>query len=406
MPSTHRACHDHFYRTGKNILFLHLDCNHYLGDRPCIFDRLCEGCPHYSPMGPRILIVKLGMLGDVVRTGCLVSGLNQLVGEKPHVTWLTHPDAVDLVERIPGIDRAVPFSNEGLLSILSEQFSLVISLDKEPAPCSVAMKVRSKKRLGIGLSRYGTPYPINKECDHYFRLGLDDHEKFRRNRNSMPQLIYEALGMNYQGETYTLQVTVEDMRDAAICLQESGAPDNGVLIGINPGAGTIYAHKSWREDGYVDLICRLTRERDDVHIVMLGGAAEEQILEKIIREVCQVGADKKRIHHPGSDLPLGVSAAVIAQCKVVVSADTLAMHLAIAQKRHVVAIFGPTCEQEIDLFGRGEKVISPIECSPCYLKKCDKSPHCQDLITNESVANAVIRQLEAASLAEVIVEPR
>ena len=42
---------------------------------------------------------------------------------------------------------------------------------------------------------------------------------------------------------------------------------------------------------------------------------------------------------------------------VVVCSDTLGMHLAIALKKKIVVLFGPTCPQEIDLYGRGVKAL-------------------------------------------------
>ena len=103
------------------------------------------------------------------------------------------------------------------------------------------------------------------------------------------------------------------------------------------------------------------------------------------------------VFNPGSDLPMGVFTAAVERCAVLVSGDTLAMHLALATGRRSVAIFGPTCEQEIDLFGRGEKIITSAPCSPCYLRSCDLDPHCQDLISALQVAEAVQKQLNHAS---------
>ena len=54
-----------------------LDCRYFLGDRPCKFKRSCPGCKEYSPMGQRILIVKLAASGDVLRTTPLLSGLKR-----------------------------------------------------------------------------------------------------------------------------------------------------------------------------------------------------------------------------------------------------------------------------------------------------------------------------------------
>jgi ADP-heptose:LPS heptosyltransferase len=46
------------------------------------------------------------------------------------------------------------------------------------------------------------------------------------------------------------------------------------------------------------------------------------------------------------------------------------MHLAIALKRKAVVLFGPTCPQEIELYGRGSRMFKGISCSPCYKQTC------------------------------------
>lgn len=57
---------------------------------------------------------------------------------------------------------------------------------------------------------------------------------------------------------------------------------------------------------------------------------------------------------------------LIHQCHLIVTGDTLALHLAIALKKLVVTFFGSTCHQEIDLYGRGQKLIADVHCVPCY----------------------------------------
>ncbi len=397
-------------------MFLHLDCRYYLGDRPCKFNRLCEGCPHYLPMGPRVLIIKLGALGDVVRTGALLPGLTQLTaGEPPYVTWLTSPAAVDLVKRMPGVHRVLAFKEDALASLRVEKFDLLICLDKEAGPCSVAMSAQAERKLGVGLSRYGTPFPLNDAADYYFQLGLDNDEKFFKNQKSYQQLMYEALGMAYNGERFEMELTEADRASAeqkfsifeaqanrrvkpslrksagSTLKSKTSNPKSPTWIGINPGAGGVFAYKAWREEGYVNLIRAVSARRPDVRFVLLGGKEEEELLDRLYKS-----SRNAPIFHAGTDNTLGEFTALIDRCDLLVCGDTLAMHLAIARRRPVVALFGPTCEQEIDLFGNGVKIKSPIACSPCYLRKCDKDPTCQDLISDAQVIRAVNEQLQKA----------
>jgi len=74
------------------------------------------------------------------------------------------------------------------------------------------------------------------------------------------------------------------------------------------------------------------------------------------------------------------------------------MHVALALKRRVVVLFGPTSAAEIELYGLGEKIVPQMECLACYKAGCNFVPNCMDLISVEMVARAVERQLREAIL--------
>ena len=79
---------------------------------------------------------------------------------------------------------------------------------------------------------------------------------------------------------------------------------------------------------------------------------------------------------------------------MVVTGDTLAMHVALALRRRTVVLFGPTSAPEIELYGLGEKVVPDMTCLSCYKTACDFVPNCMDLISTDMVAAAVFRQLD------------
>ena len=86
------------------------------------------------------------------------------------------------------------------------------------------------------------------------------------------------------------------------------------------------------------------------------------------------------------------------RCDVLVTGDTMALHVAIALDVPCVVLFGPTCQQEIDLYGRGEKLRTSLPCSPCYARRCNESPNCMDDISVERVWSAVARWVGQRSL--------
>ena len=80
--------------------------------------------------------------------------------------------------------------------------------------------------------------------------------------------------------------------------------------------------------------------------------------------------------------------------------DSLGLHLAIALKKKVVAIFGSTPHHEIHLFGLGEKLVPNVECDilPCINKTCDKGKKCIDNIKPETVFTSINKVLSKSGL--------
>ena len=86
-------------------------------------------------------------------------------------------------------------------------------------------------------------------------------------------------------------------------------------------------------------------------------------------------------------------AALCQRCAVVLTGDTLGLHVALAVETPVIAFFGPTCEQEIDIYGQGEKLNTSLDCAPCYRRACDVSPSCMESIELSTVQAALKRLL-------------
>jgi heptosyltransferase-2 len=364
-------------------LLLQTDCRHFRGDRPCRFGRLCDGCPEYAPFEGRILVIKLAATGDVVRTTCLLPSLREAHPEA-QITWVTSAPAVPLLAPNPTIDRLLSDDPKETLPLLSERFTLVICLDKEPYPASLASRVQAQRKHGVGWSPNGVPVPLSPEGDDYFLLGVSDEEKFRRNPKTYPELIHDAVGLPWKGREYDLPLSRSAL--AAADAKLAGAGLGSGFIGLNTGAGPVFAHKGWTVEGWVALIPMLAR-RHRLPIVLLGGPHEREIHREIRAAVGDAVVDL------GTDNPVDLFAALVARCRLLVSGDTLAMHLAIAAKVPAVVLLGSTTHRELELFGRGELIVTPLPCAPCYRKSCDIEEHCMKAITPEQVAAAVARHL-------------
>jgi ADP-heptose:LPS heptosyltransferase len=386
---------------------LALDCRHFRGERPCAVgvQGVCPaGCARYRGVGKRILVIKLGALGDVIRTAALLPELKAAWPES-QVTWVSRPAGVRMLGNHPLIDRLLPFDAETICHLECERFDLCLSLDKEPAPAALAMRVHAAERRGIGLSRFGTVFPLNEECAAYFRLGLDDELKFRRNQKTHQELIYEAVGLTYRGQRYRVYPGPVHRRGAEQRWRALHVEPGEQVIGLNTGAGDAFANKTWRPDKFARLARALVGERG-WRVALLGGSREAAVNRAVAAACAALVAPPGRMAVVNVCADDGAPAlhelefaALVERCSVLVTGDTMAMHLAIALGVPCVALFGPTCAQEIDFYGRGTKIPTRLPCAPCYRRVCDKSPNCMDDISVSEVVKAVERW------AELVAEP-
>jgi len=362
---------------------LKLDCRFFRGDKPCKFACGCEGCSHYEPLGTRILIIKLDALGDVARTTPILRPLRRKC-DPCHITWLTQPRAVEMLRGHSLIDAVLPYCAESLEPLRVQRFDLVLSLDKTPRATAITMWVDALEKLGFGLSEFGTIYPLNPESEYAFRLGLDDDLKFRRNRKTYQEIIFECVKLPYKREEYAIEISPCVRAHADEALRRLGIGEREKVVGLNLGGGSAFAHKMWDAPSAIRFVARVQHEVE-CQVLLFGAARERVVMDQILH------AGLENVHSTGTDNTIGRFQALLARCSVVVTGDSLGMHLAIAERRPVVVLFGPTCAQEIELYGRGEALVSPLSCVPCYRAECDRDPTCMAAIGPEAVVAAVKR---------------
>jgi ADP-heptose:LPS heptosyltransferase len=348
--------------------FWRLDCRYFIGDRPCKLKRVCEGCEKYDPMGHRILIVKLAAIGDVLRTTPLLAGLKRAYPQS-HITWVVDREALPLLKNNPYIDRLLPFD-------------LAVGLEKEPRGAAIVSRVKAKEKKGFALGPEGNPFPLSRSGEYAFFLGLSDELKFYQNQKTYPELIFEIAELDYRGDEYLFFLSPEDEAWAEKFTKKARLKKSDRVVGLNTGAGAVFANKAWTEEGFLELIRKLKKETR-TKILLLGGPAERERNRRILKKAKAAAIDT------GCDNTLGQFAALIQLCDVVVTGDTTALHLAIGLKKNVIALFGPTCAQEIELYGRGEKIVSPVSCAPCYRRRCEVSPTCMEAISAGEVMKKI-----------------
>jgi heptosyltransferase-2 len=162
------------------------------------------------------------------------------------------------------------------------------------------------------------------------------------------------------------------------------------LVGLNTGAGGRWAYKQWTRE-HQQTFLRLCTDAG-CSVLLLGGPEEVQRHHELL-----ASAAGRPVFDGGNHNSYGAFAALVERCRVIVTSDSLAVHVAAARKVPAVVLFGPTSAAEIELYGRGTKIVpEDLECLCCYLPRCDRVPHCQALIEPATVFAAVQHWLAAA----------
>jgi len=365
-----------------------VDCRHFLGDRPCSFHKeeevKCPDCSHYHPVKTRILIVKLGAMGDVLRTTSVLPTLSEHF-KAPHLTWITRKESLDLLEKNPFLDALLETNAETLGRLQTEAFDLVINPETTKESAALASIARGKIKKGFGLSPRGSVFSYNTGANEIYRMGLRDDLK-KRNRKTYEQLICRLMDLPYGRIPPILSLKKEEVRWGEEFLSGKRYKHGRPTVGINTGGGTRWPMKRWTTEGFIELGKRLSR-RLGAQVLLFGGPAEVTINERIASQL------SRNVIDTGCFNPPRPFASLLNLCDVVVTGDSLALHIGLALHKRMVVLLGPTSEAEIDLYDLGKKITAEVDCLCCYRQVCAKSPNCMEGISVATVYRSVEEQL-------------
>ncbi len=335
----------------------------------------------------RILIVKLGAMGDVLRTTPLLRAYKSRY-PSCHISWVVDRWSFPVLESNPWIDRLLVWDRSLGEKLSRLEFDLALNLDKEKEALDTIESVRAVKKMGFGWNRERTDIGLLNPASAYaVRLGKDDELKFFRNKKTYQEISFEQAEMPYRGEEYILELSGEERSYASEYLARlPRACQAPTLIGINTGSGRRFAGKSLPEEHIVGLSRRLARS-DRCHALLLGGPEEKEKNVRLEKSAMPF-ATNGGTHHT-----IRQFAAIVERLGVVLSGDTIAMHVGIAMKVPTVAFFGSTAHAEIDLYGRGVKIVSDIECSPCYKRVCPIQEKCMSDLSIETLSGEIDKVL-------------
>lgn len=358
------------------------DCFHFRGHVPCTPHKEkgvhCDNCPEFRERTGRILIIKLGAAGDVIRTTPLLAPL-RIQYPNHQLTWVTEFPA--LLPKI--VDDPLLMNTENVLWLRHTKFDLVINLDKDRQACALAAEITADRKIGFTLADNGVCRPITEghsasmaaAVENKFLTGLFDDVN-QACTQSYPQEIFSICGYEFKGEEYVVD-------RPSLGTMDFGLPRGKALVGLNTGCGGRWTSRLWPENHWAELARNL--QDAGYAVVLLGGPEEHEKNQRL--------AEASGATYPGH-FSLQIFTGLMDQCDLVVSAVTMAMHLALGLGKKLVLfnnIFNP---HEFELYGRGI-ILSPEQKCTCFFKpRCTAEKFCLETLQPGTVQQAVNSLLE------------
>lgn len=344
---------------------LKFDCRHFKGHIPCkpnkLRDKVCRSCDEYSPVNKRILIIKLGAIGDVIRTTPLVVRFRK---NYPgcHISWVTlTPDVLPADQ----VDAIYKFDFPSIYSIQNQKFDIAINLDKETDACSLLKDVSANQKFGFtwedGHIALATP-----AAEHKLITGLFDNISKVNTKNYMEE-IFEICHLDFQDEPYILNFN-KDLAAKWHIIKDKAAGEK--IVGLNTGCGKRWQTRLWPDEYWIELISAL--KENGLFPVLLGGADEHE-KNTFLNQ-------KTQAYYPGH-FSLQEFISLTSNCDIIVTQVSMMMHIAIGLKKPLILmnnIFNP---HEFYLYNNGVIVGPESGCDCYYGNTCKRDRNCmQDLL--------------------------
>ena len=295
----------------------------------------------------KILIIKLGAKGDVVRTLPILKVLKQKYPNS-EIQWITKPQSKQILETISDIDKIHALPCE-----IEEKFDILYNFDIEPEATILASKIEAKKKYGF-YSEPDNDYAVsfNLPAEYYLNTLFDDELK-KENKKTYQEMMFQAAELPYNKEHYPLVLDKESKQYAENFIKENNLKTEK-LIGIHLGSSPRWPSKAWHSDKIKEFI-KAAREKE-YEILLFGGPDEIQKHEKLVFELNQQGI-KVHKNNPNNTDKEFVS--LVNLCKKMICSDSLSLHISLALKKPTIALFFCTSPNEVESYDLLKKIISP-----------------------------------------------
>jgi heptosyltransferase II len=347
----------------------------------------------------RILIRATNWIGDSVMSMPAVQRLRELA-PVAYIAMLCPGKLTDLWRHNPYLNDLIPFGrNVDLDDLREREFDVAIIFPNSFRSAWECKRANIPRRIGFAghwrrfLLTDVVRQPRSERASYETRsvAGKKFRVKvFRSTRHQSEHYldIVSHLGGSRDPAPPRIRLAIEEMPALNKFLRDDGRP----VVAINAGAEYGPA-KRWPAERFAQTAIKVT-EAADVRWLIVGGKGDIEIAGQIEAQLRDAQLpDSSVINVAGKTTVLDLCA-LLRFTKLLLTNDTGPMHIAAALGTPTVSIWGSTSpELTGPLSPRSVVIRQPVECSPCFLRKCPIDFRCMDRIQVNEVVAAVLKQL-------------
>lgn len=300
----------------------------------------------------KILIIKLGYsetldpeisrvpsLGDVLRSTPVLRALKEKYPDS-HITWLVSEEAEPLLFNNTFIDKILTWDEFVPFQIMKEKFDILINLEKIPGVCALADMADAWTKYGFRFDTVEGDYQAYEKGMSFIDY-LKEKQANGKPKDVWQKVLIEMLGAQWKEQEYVIGYQPKTVETYD--------------VGLNYEVGSKWPTKAMSIEQWKKLEFRLLEEGFTV--------SWQKGLKNLFEYMDWIHS-----------------------CRIIVTQDSLGLHIAFAFKKKILGIFGPTDPKEAYFYGRGKSVFSFQKCErmPCYSPTCKTKLECMKSIDIES----------------------
>jgi lipopolysaccharide heptosyltransferase I len=329
----------------------------------------------------KILIVRLGALGDIVHTIPAAAAIRRAM-PAAQIDWLVEAKHREVLDLVIGVDRilTVPKAtlrgwSEALRAVRLVRYDAAIDLQGLLKSAVLARASGAARVIGFSI------WHLREKAARPFYSTSAPAEGAHVIRHNLRLL--RVLGI----EDEEIHFPIADVASPALDELRRRLEARPFAL-INPGAG--WPNKRWPADRFGELAAFL-REASGLAPIILWGPGEEHLADAVV-----AASGRTAVAAPPTRVPDLV--ALSRAAALVISGDTGPLHIATAVGTPTVSLFGPTDPDRNGPWSPDDVCVSRFDHCACrYDRKCHTPRWCLEDVGVAEVCAAVQQRLAGSA---------